>query len=101
MYRTFILVFFLILTIIMISISSFLSPSLPTPTFPLRINSPLTSNYNLLHSSFSPSGPTELSTSLSFGISGYDPQFWGNDNSSYWDPLLSFGGPIFDIRFEI
>jgi hypothetical protein len=39
-----------------------------------------------------------MQVEVTFGIDGYDPEFWGDDQVSYWQTLI--GGPTFDIRYE-
>jgi hypothetical protein len=46
-------------------------------------------------------GSSAIWTEINIGIEGYDAEFWGaSESHTYWD-TWNFGGPRFDIHFEI
>ena len=58
---------------------------------------------DIIQSHFDYGGSTGVYIDLTFGIEGYDALFWGADEDerqTYWDTSY-FGGPRFDIRFEV
>lgn len=82
----------------MIVVSAVQSDTMQYKDIYLPASNKLVQDFNILTTKFQSGGQKELQVEVTFGIDGYDPEFWGDDTVSYWQTLI--GGPTFDIRFE-
>ena len=85
----------------MVVISIFADNNLSEREYVLNDNSQFTTAQEILNQKFQAAGPDSITVQLTFGIDGYDPEFWGELYKEDPYDTTKVGGPIFDINFEI